>query len=75
MCYFTVTVRAAEPPEVLRTVMPRGFGDQEKSPRYLPTPSLRNVPIKAFVEVTWTYNVALEFVLVASTGAGGGLVK
>src|SRR5918999_1757395 len=44
-----------------------GLEGQEKSPRYLPPPSLRSVPISSLVEVTWTLSVALAFELVAST--------
>ena len=65
--YFTVTVRVAEPPRLLRTVMFCGLEDHEKSPRYRPPPSLRSVPIKALLEVTCTLKLALELELVAST--------
>ena len=65
--YFTVTVREAEPPRLLRTVMFCGLEDQEKSPRYRPPPSLRSVPINWFVAVTKTCMVALALELVAST--------
>ena len=65
--YFTVTVRVAEPPRLLRTVMFCGLEGQEKSPRYRPPPSLRSVPINWFVAVTNTCSVALALELVAST--------
>ena len=57
----------ADPPALLRTVMLCGLLDHAKSPRYRPPPSLRNVPINAFVALTYTFKVALAFVLDAST--------
>lgn len=44
-----------------------GFDDKLNSPRYRPPPSFCSTPIRTFVEVTKTVNVALELVLVAST--------
>ena len=62
-----MTVLLAEPPRLLRTVIFCGFVDNENSPRYRPPPSLVNVPISVFVDVTYTLKVALELLLVAST--------
>jgi len=65
--YFAVTVFAAEPPRLLRTVMFCGFTDKENSPVYFAPPLLASVPINAPVDVVKTFSVALELVLVAST--------
>lgn len=51
-CYFKVMFLLAESPRLLRTVMFCGFVGHEKSPRYRPPPSLRNVPINVLVDVT-----------------------
>ena len=50
--YLSVTVRLAEPPRLLLTVMFCGLVGQAKSPRYRPPPSLRKVPINVLVALT-----------------------
>ena len=67
MRYFAVTGFVAEPPKLLFTVMFCGFADQESSPVYFPPPLLASVPTNAPVDVTKTFSVALELVLVTST--------
>src|ERR1700752_896718 len=65
--YLTSTALVALPPRLLRTVMFCGLVETLNSPRYCPPPLLPSVPISAPDAVLKTCNVALEFVLVAST--------
>src|SRR5712691_9377145 len=63
----TTTVRDAEPPRLLLTVMLCGFTDQLNWPEYLPPPLFVSVPIVTPVDETTAVSVAEELVLVAST--------
>ena len=65
--YLASTALVATPPRLLRTVMFCGLVETLNSPRYCPPPLFPSVPISAPLAVLKTRNVALEFVLVAST--------
>jgi hypothetical protein len=65
--YFTSTALVVLPPTLLRTVMFCGLVETLNSPRYCPAPLFPSVPMSAPEAVLKTCNVALEFVLVAST--------
>ncbi len=62
--YLTVTVAVALPPSLLLTVILCGLVGQENLPEYF-LPFLVNVPMSVSVEVTKTWSVAVELVLVA----------
>ena len=57
----------AEPPKLLRTVIFPGFVGQESEALNRPFPLFFNVPTRAPVAVTYTRNVAVGSVPVAST--------
>ena len=60
--YLSVTVRVAEPPRLLRTVILCGLLVTENSPR-----PAESVPIRVLVDVEYTRKVAPAAELVAST--------
>ena len=65
--YLSETALEADPPKLLRTVMFCGFVGQESEALKRPLPLFFNVPTRAPVAVTYTRNVAVGSVLVAST--------
>ena len=65
--YFDLTPLVAEPHRLLRTVMFCGVTGHVNCPLYLPSPRFRNVPINSMVDVTKTWSVAVELVLLAAT--------
>jgi hypothetical protein len=73
--YFDLTTLVADPHRLLTTLTFCGFTGHESCSLYLPSPRFRNVPINAPDDVTNTWSLAVELVLLAATRSSCLLAK